>query len=1000
LVTVGGEKSLPPPHTTALTNREEGIPPNSLPREASRNEREAALYPILSNNRFNLLEVLLKVSEHSDVDKISKAYVDYLTAKDADGSSLLSLLESAIDTEVNSTEDPTTLFRSNSRASKLLSISMKVRGLEYVQNAMGDLIHAICSAQPSVEIDPTKIKPEESKINILNLTNVCSSFLRRIFLSIESCPRFIRQLCAYLQKKTSEKFPENKQITENYSPIGGLLFLRFFCSSVFSPQSYGIIKDTPSPDAMRILILVSKVLQMLANGLSFSNLTSEDYMTAMNPFLEAYLDKLVSFYKQIANLEEPGVAEKEECEKLKYCIPAEVDAWITSDNVRSPRQSQKIESLSMKSEFAFDIIHHFLYKSQRGILEELEAQGKKEVVTQLQSVLRQFACPELPSEERLRQKDSKDQKNIADKSNNLKPKTKAPETTLVSVKQLEDSSLVELKTLLVQLKEQRQKLDEQIAAVEQQILEIAMGNLGADKKGDAVVERATERSKSARQLPRNPLKKTHSSGGMNDLKLEKKKQKEEEKRLREEEDRRQKEEEKRFKEEEKKHKLAEKKDDRSNENEVAAIVELNPWKRKGTNTVAQALGLDPAKFNELLGEKKRPPESTSPRVGFAGDHAVSASPSATPAASSSNSVGPISPITSSPSPVSSAPLAGPTLSTGLSSVGEGTTSTSGDSSPTSPTSHPESALQNDAPIISGASGSNDIPVSQPHPPPETKIRVLGSSSSVGFNQAAFEEREKYLKEVIDRASQPAAGIVKDRKHHFRTYKSSFIGSEFVDWLVESEKLTSRPAAIALAKEMAEHSFIRGLAGDSTSFEDKKTMYRFSIHLKDEVALVSPPTSPSAAPPNPFGGPTVSESLSSSSSSSSTSPLRVSGPIPTVPTVPSEDGKLEIIFSLMRSELEVKTRKGEDGNIYKKCFSTNEAVSWLLGNQHFVVPTKDEALQVLDTLKQKGFIKFLATTKEKKKGLSEVATSPPEETFYAFEKKKSSLKGSKHAKKSK
>ena len=58
--------------------------------------------------------------------------------------------------------------------------------------------------------------------------------------------------------------------------------------------------EQPKPEAMRAFVLVSKVLQMIANGLSFSDKTSEAYMRDMNPFLDAHQNDVVAFFRAVA----------------------------------------------------------------------------------------------------------------------------------------------------------------------------------------------------------------------------------------------------------------------------------------------------------------------------------------------------------------------------------------------------------------------------------------------------------------------------------------------------------------------------------------------------------------------------------------------------------------------------------------------------------------------------------------------------------------------------
>ena len=60
------------------------------------------------------------------------------------------------------------------------------------------------------------------------------------------------------------------------------MFLRFFCPALVSPESFGLLRSVP-PYARRALVLVTKVLQNLANQQPFK----EQYMAPLNAsFLE------------------------------------------------------------------------------------------------------------------------------------------------------------------------------------------------------------------------------------------------------------------------------------------------------------------------------------------------------------------------------------------------------------------------------------------------------------------------------------------------------------------------------------------------------------------------------------------------------------------------------------------------------------------------------------------------------------------------------------------
>jgi len=79
--------------------------------------------------------------------------------------------------------------------------------------------------------------------------------------------------------------------------IGGFIFLRFFCPAISSPEAYGILEEPPTPQARRLLILITKVLQNLSNDVEFGS--KEPYMAKMNDFIQSNRQKLVAFYEKL-----------------------------------------------------------------------------------------------------------------------------------------------------------------------------------------------------------------------------------------------------------------------------------------------------------------------------------------------------------------------------------------------------------------------------------------------------------------------------------------------------------------------------------------------------------------------------------------------------------------------------------------------------------------------------------------------------------------------------
>lgn len=155
--------------------------------------------------------------------------------------------------------------------------------------------------------------------NSAHLTLITDNLLKRIFAAIDQCPRHrvavfqltyhreIRELCALIKNEVQLKFQDHW-----LKAVGGFLFLRFFCPACVAPDGYGILPgeiqeviviqqlfpEAPSEESRRALVLVTKTLQSLANGVTFRG--KEDFMASMNPFIERNMEACNKYFEQIS----------------------------------------------------------------------------------------------------------------------------------------------------------------------------------------------------------------------------------------------------------------------------------------------------------------------------------------------------------------------------------------------------------------------------------------------------------------------------------------------------------------------------------------------------------------------------------------------------------------------------------------------------------------------------------------------------------------------------
>ncbi|KAG8547541.1 hypothetical protein GDO81_028078 [Engystomops pustulosus] len=69
-------------------------------------------------------------------------------------------------------------------------------------------------------------------------------------------------------------------------------------------------------------------------------------------------------------------------------------------------------------------------------------------------------------------------------------------------------------------------------------------------------------------------------------------------------------------------------------------------------------------------------------------------------------------------------------------------------------------------------------------------------------------------------------IIKDRRHHLRTYPNCFVAREVIDWLIERKEASDRTIAIELMQKMIDTNIIHHVCDEFKDFKDAKLFYRF------------------------------------------------------------------------------------------------------------------------------------------------------------------------------
>jgi len=205
------------------------------------------------------------------------------------------LFKFVIAQEVNDTnlDAKETLFRSNTLATKIMTMYTSIYGTPYLAEVLYPFMQEVANSMDSYEIDPNRNDHnEDMDANMKKLSALVQTFVDRVISSKSSMPMQFRRVCAILVEQVSKKFPD-----DTLSGVKSFIFLRYFCPALMSPpKEFGveIIKETPR----RTLVLVSKLFQNAVNGAELK----EPFMLPLNDFVKANGLKIKNFILDISTL--------------------------------------------------------------------------------------------------------------------------------------------------------------------------------------------------------------------------------------------------------------------------------------------------------------------------------------------------------------------------------------------------------------------------------------------------------------------------------------------------------------------------------------------------------------------------------------------------------------------------------------------------------------------------------------------------------------------------
>ncbi|CAG8612074.1 12667_t:CDS:10, partial [Ambispora leptoticha] len=245
------------------------------------NDQYVKLVELITGSDLSIVLSLCEVCPVFDIDEVAHMLLMIFESR----GSTMALMKAVIEKEVFSTENEAELLRQNCMTAKLLSVFAKMHGSEYLRETLQPLLQNILD-NPANEHDEVRNGSGENiQNNRSNLSHQAQLILDEICASTKNVPRSFREVCYYIATSTEKRFPQSK-----FTAVGAFIFLRFFCPVIVAPNSDNLVKQAPSKEMSRGLLLSARNITYIANNA---------LLGAKEP-LEDNINKVIRFLQEIS----------------------------------------------------------------------------------------------------------------------------------------------------------------------------------------------------------------------------------------------------------------------------------------------------------------------------------------------------------------------------------------------------------------------------------------------------------------------------------------------------------------------------------------------------------------------------------------------------------------------------------------------------------------------------------------------------------------------------
>ncbi|XP_052447824.1 ras GTPase-activating protein 4 isoform X1 [Carassius gibelio] len=221
--------------------------------------------------------------------------------------------------ELGKTNEPNTLFRNNSLASKSMESFLKVAGMQYLHRLLGPIINRIFEEKKYVELDPSKVELKEAGCAGLHrqqtesdiiqqssilLQSYLSELLTSVLQSASYCPLLICQVFHQLYLRVQERFPEPEYRKVKFIAVTSFLCLRFISPAIMSPKLFHLREKHADARTSRTLLLLAKAVQTIGNMDTLTCCSKEPWMVCLQPAIQQGITQLKDFITKLVNCHE------------------------------------------------------------------------------------------------------------------------------------------------------------------------------------------------------------------------------------------------------------------------------------------------------------------------------------------------------------------------------------------------------------------------------------------------------------------------------------------------------------------------------------------------------------------------------------------------------------------------------------------------------------------------------------------------------------------------